>query len=272
MAALAPADGIWGLAAVDLSTGEFVTAQFSGAAGWAQLLEEMNVLRPTELLLPTPLVTDEGWLAGLMEVRPARLSPLDPARYDPADAAQRLLDHFAVPSLDAYGCAGLPQATAAAGAILAYLQENQLSDLAHLTKLETYRAEACVGLDPMTRRNLELHATLREGRVQGSLLAVLDRKVTAMGARLLRRWIQQPLLELAPIVERLDTVEELAPQQTDDGGRQTADSKTADAPRTSQSPIPNLQSPIPNLLPPSYARIYANSSTASTIWSAVWGG
>ncbi len=242
LAALAPAENIWGLAAVDLSTGEFVTAQFSGATGWAQLLEEMNVLRPTELLLPAPFVADDAWLAGLGDVRPARLSPVDPARFDPADARQRLLAHFAATSLDAYGCAGLPQATAAAGAILAYLQENQLSDLAHLTGLETYRAEACVGLDPVTRRNLELTATLRDGRAQGSLLAVLDRTVTAMGARLLRRWIQQPLVELAPIVERLDAVEELT-GQTNDRGAQTADRSDADTPPSPQSPISNPQSP-----------------------------
>jgi DNA mismatch repair protein MutS len=240
LAALAPSENLWGLAAVDLSTGEFVTAQFSGATGWSQLLEEMNVLRPTELLLPAPFVTDEGWLAGLGDVRPARLSPLDPARFDPADASQRLLTHFAAASLDAYGCAGLPQATAAAGAVLAYLQENQLSDLAHLTGLTTYRAEACVGLDPVTRRNLELTATLRDGRVQGSLLAVLDRTSTAMGARLLRRWIQQPLLELAPIVERLDAVEELAGQRTEDSEQSAVTSR--------QSPVPNPQSPVPAFL------------------------
>jgi len=250
LAALAPSENVWGLAAVDLSTGEFVTAQFSGPEGWTQLLEEMNVLRPTELLLPTPLVADEAWLAGLGDVRPARLSPVDPTRFDPADARQRLLTHFAAASLDAYGCAGLPQATAAAGAILAYLQENQLSDLAHLTGLTTYRAEACVGLDPVTRRNLELTATLRDGRVQGSLLAVLDRTTTAMGARLLRRWIQQPLLELAPIVERLDAVEELAGRQTADRRRQTADGGAQtddDAIHNSQFTIHNSPFPPPFL-------------------------
>ncbi len=247
LAALAPSENVWGLAAVDLSTGEFVTAQFSGAAGWSQLLEEMNVLRPTELLLPTPFVSDEGWLAGLDDVRPARLSPLDPARFDPADASQRLLTHFAAASLDAYGCAGLPQATAAAGAILAYLQENQLSDLAHLTGLTTYRAEACVGLDPVTRRNLELTATLRDGRVQGSLLAVLDRTVTAMGARLLRRWIQQPLLELAPIVERLDAVQELAGQRTVNSEQSAVTSEQLSV-TGRLSPVANPQSPIPVFL------------------------
>ncbi len=246
----APSGNVWGLAAVDLSTGEFVTAQFSGATGWSQLLEEMNVLHPTELLLPAPLVADEGWLAGLGDVRPARLSPLDPAHFDPADASQRLLTHFAAASLDAYGCAGLPQATAAAGAVLAYLQENQLSNLAHLTGLTTYRAEACVGLDPVTRRNLELTATLRDGRVQGSLLAVLDRTTTAMGARLLRRWIQQPLLELAPIVERLDAVEELSGQRTDDRRPQTDDDATRNSPLATDrsQPTPFLRADLRKLL------------------------
>ena len=242
LAALAPAGDVWGLAAVDLSTGEFVTAQFAGAAGWAQLLEEMNVLRPSELIVPAPLAEDEAWLAELGDLRPARISPLEAERFEPDDARRRLLAHFGVPSLEAYGCAALPQATAAAGATLAYLQAYQLSDLAHLRGLETYRAEACVGIDPVTRRNLELTATLRDGRVQGSLLGVLDRTVTAMGARLLRRWIQQPLLDLAPIRARLDAVEELTGRPTADGGPTTGDRRpTTDDPSISQSP--NLQSP-----------------------------
>lgn len=215
------AAGGWGLAAVDLSTGEFVTTQFEGAAAWSHLLEELNVLQPSEILLPAGLVGAEACELGMQGVRPARLSPVDPAAFDPIAARERLLSHLSAVSLEPYGCEGLPLATAAAGAALYYLQESQLFDrsaessprsLAHLRDLETYHPETSVGLDGVTRRNLELTCTLRDGGVQGSLLGVLDRAVTPMGARLLRRWIQQPLVNLRRIHDRLDAVQELCPR------------------------------------------------------------
>jgi DNA mismatch repair protein MutS len=199
----------WGLAAVDLSTGEFLATQFEGSGAWSRLLEELDVLQPSEILMPADLVEDETWSNCLGEVRPARFSSLDPTGFDPPVARGRLLDHFGAVSLEPYGCERLPLATAAAGAALYYLQEHQVSDLAHLRGLETHDPKASVGLDAVTRRNLELVCTLRDGEVQGSLLGVLDRTVTAMGARLLRRWIQQPLVDLERIRERLDAVEEL---------------------------------------------------------------
>jgi len=210
----------WGLAAVDLSTGEFVTTQFEGPQAQAYLLEELDILQPSEIVLPADLAQDKEWTAHLQALHPARLSPLDPSGFDPAAARQRLLEHLGAVSLEPYGCKDLPLATAAAGAALRYLQESQVSDhsaersrqsLAHLRDLATGHPEATVGLDGVTRRNLELTRTLRDGRVQGSLLGVLDRTVTPMGARLLRRWIQQPLLDLEHIQSRLDAVEELCP-------------------------------------------------------------
>lgn len=219
LVALAPGSDGWGLAAVDLSTGEFVTTQFDGSRARTQLLEEIDFLQPREIVLPADLAGDEEWTARLQahlqDTHPARLSPLDPSVFDPADCRGRLLDHLGTASLEPHGCADLPLATAAAGAALWYLQENQISDLAHMRDLTTGSPETTVGLDGVTRRNLELTRTLRDGRVQGSLLGVLDRTVTAMGARLLRRWIQQPLLNPAPIQARLDAVEELCPHPTD---------------------------------------------------------
>lgn len=220
LAALAPADAIpggerlrgwgWGLAAVDLATGEFVTAQFDGDQAWLQLQEELNVLQPSELLLPAGLLNPENPQVPDLDIRPDRLSGVEEAAFHPEQARRLLLAHLGARSLEPYGCEGLPLATAAAGAALFYLHANQLSDLAHLGNLETYHPEASLGLDPVTRRNLELTSTLRDGRTQGSLLGVLDRTVTAMGARLLRRWIQQPLLDLPTITQRLDAVEELS--------------------------------------------------------------
>jgi DNA mismatch repair protein MutS len=195
-----------GLAIVDLSTGEFAATQTDD---WPRLLEELSRLQPREYVLPSDLAADEAFTASLKAVRPARISPLDRAHFQPAAAGERLMAHFGVASLEAYGCEGLPLATAAAEAALAYLQESQLSELSHLRRLTTYSLANFVSLDSVTRRNLELTRTLREGRTSGSLFWALDATVTAMGARLLRRWINQPLRDPAHIEARLNAVENL---------------------------------------------------------------
>jgi len=209
LVALAPGKEGWGLAGVDLSTGEFIATRFVGSDALDRLLEELDLLSPSEIVLPADVAEDEAAVAPFHRVRPARISPLPPDAFEPEEARKRLLDHFGVATLAPYGCEDLPLATAAAGAALRYLQESQVSDLAHLRSLRTYNPQATLGLDGVTRRNLELTRTLREGKVEGSLLGVLDRTVTPMGARLLRRWILQPLVDLERIQERLDAVGEL---------------------------------------------------------------
>jgi len=195
----------YGLAVVDLSTGEFAVTQTDD---WPALLEELGRLQPREYVLPARLAADKAFTAPLKAVCPVRFSPLDEAHLSLAAARKRLLAHFGVASLEAYGCEGQPMATSAAGAALAYLQESQLSDLSHL-RLTTYSLSHFLSLDSVTRRNLELTRTLREGRTPGSLFWTLDATSTAMGARLLRRWIQQPLLDRERIEARLDAVENL---------------------------------------------------------------
>ena len=219
LVALAPGKDGWGLAGVDLSTGEFIATQFAGPDALDQLLEELDLLSPGEIVLPANVAKDEAAVAPLRRVRPARISPLDPAAFAPNEARRRLLDHFGVATLAPYGCEDLPLATAAAGAALRYLQESQVSDLAHLRSLHTYNPQATLGLDGVTRRNLELTRTLREGKVEGSLLGVLDRTVTPMGARLLRRWVLQPLVDLDRIRERLEAVGELTADGADRADR-----------------------------------------------------
>lgn len=209
----------FGLAAVDLSTGEFAATEGSG---WAVLAEELQRLRPGEIVLPASLAADEAWTGPLQaEIggeRPVRLSPVPDAEVRPEAARARLAAHLGGASLADCGVEDCPLALAAAGAALFYLQANQIADpltggvgpdLAHLRALTPYRLADYMSLDAATRRNLELTRTLREGRSEGSLLSMLDCTKTAMGARLLRRWLQQPLLDLARIHERLDAVQEL---------------------------------------------------------------
>ncbi len=210
LAALAPGKMGYGLAFADLSTGEFIATE---TADLPAVLEELHRLQPSELILPASLNDDESFVVALTGVRPARRSPLPDDTFDPTAAAERLRERLGVASLEAYGCADHPLATAAAAAILAYLEANQPANetihLAHLRHLTVYSLSGHMHLDSVTRRNMELTRTLRDGRTEGSLLAALDLTCTAMGARLLRRWISQPLLDLAEIHARLDGVEEL---------------------------------------------------------------
>jgi DNA mismatch repair protein MutS len=209
----------FGLSIVDLSTGEFAVTEVQG---WPALAEELQRIGPREIVLPEHLASDEAWTARLRaeigdRQQAIRLSPVPNAEAVPEAAQARLEAHLGAASLQACGLEAKPLLVAAAGAALFYLQNSQLSDLAHLRALTTYSPADHVSLDATTRRNLELTRTLREGRQEGSLLSVLDCTKTAMGARLLRRWIHQPLLDADRIRARLDTIEELVAPAPLDG-------------------------------------------------------
>lgn len=137
------------------------------------------------------------------------ITPYDARYFEEDSARHRLLAQFAVTSLEGFGCAHLPLAVRAAGAVLAYVQETQKGLLQQLTALETYYTNNFMTLDPYTRRNLELFETGRNGSVKGSLLWVLDHTRTPMGARLLRRWIGQPLLDTVSLQQRQETIGEM---------------------------------------------------------------
>ncbi|MEL6270595.1 MAG: DNA mismatch repair protein MutS [Chloroflexota bacterium] len=202
-----PNAGEWyhaGIAYVDISTGEFAATQLSGESVGVSVLEELARLSPSEVVMP------ETWAQrGVTLPEGIHLSQLDDWRFEGGNAEQALLNHFHVQTLDGYGLGGKPYATCAAGAVLSYLRDTQKNSLAQLTKLRTYSTDNFMVLDPFTRRNLELTETIRGGRTRGSLLGVLDRTVTPMGARLLRTWMSQPLLDLKRLSARLDAVEEL---------------------------------------------------------------
>lgn len=137
------------------------------------------------------------------------ITPYDSRYFSEDDARHRLLSHFDVTSLEGFGCAHLPLAIRAAGAVLAYLQDTQKGLLRQLTALETYFVSEYMTLDPHTRRNLELFESGRSGTVKGSLLWVLDKTRSPMGGRLIRRWIGQPLLDIAVLQHRQEIIGEL---------------------------------------------------------------
>lgn len=211
LVAINPGDGVWGLAAADLSTGEFQVTELAGATRDARLGEELSRLGPREILAPE----GAGERVKELQTPEVRLTSLEDWRFDPYTARQRLIDHLQVASLDGFGCEHLPAAIGAAGALLHYLQETQRSSLTHFRRIVTYSTDEALGLDASTRRNLELVRNLRDGTAAGTLVEVLDETKTAMGARKLRQWLLQPLADHGAIVHRHDAVEELlrAPRQ-----------------------------------------------------------
>src|SRR2546421_923491 len=148
-------------------------------------------------------------LARLLTGIAGHVTPYDARYFVEEDASHRLLSHFEVASLEGFGCAHLPLAIRAAGAILAYLQETQKGLLRQLTSLETYSIAEFMTLDAHTRRNLELFESGRSGTVNGSLLWVLDKTRSPMGGRLIRRWISQPLLDIGTLQQRQQVIGEL---------------------------------------------------------------
>lgn len=200
-----------GLAYCDPSTGEFYCTQIEGDDAVDTLREELLRLRPAELLVDpaisetdTPEITNilSGDSIGAIEIG-------EPAMFQLSSARKRLLDHFQTESLEGFGCNDLPLAIRSAGAILAYLEQAHKTALTQISKLVTYSTDTHMLLDQATRRNLELLRTLRSAERRGSLLWLLDKTKTAMGGRLLRRWVVQPLLEPDAINQRLDAIDEL---------------------------------------------------------------
>lgn len=191
-----------GVAYADITTGEFATTEFSGADVAQRVHEELARLQPAELLT----VEDAAALPGEASLAAGALTRLPPWRFELATAQRALLDHFRVHTLAGYGCESKPLAISAAGALLQYLREMQPSALAQLTSLFTYSLTEFMVLDEATRRNLELTESIRGSDNRHTLLAVLDDTRTPMGARLLRRRLGQPLLDLAQLDARLGAV------------------------------------------------------------------
>jgi DNA mismatch repair protein MutS len=208
--AVAPGPSALGAAWLDASTGEFFVSQWSGTNRWERLRDEMGATRPREVLLPRSAELP-AWLGDPAQPEAALpRTELDERAFDPRSTRPELLAQFGVLSLEAFGCEGLPEATAAAGAALRYVRHTQKRDLGHVTGLRTRQAGDELIIDALTRRNLELVESLADGSRRATLLETLDCTRTPMGARLLREWLLRPLVTVAAIHDRLDAVEELA--------------------------------------------------------------
>ena len=226
MMCLSESRGSYGIAVTDISTGAFLCTRVKR---WNQVCDEIIKYEPTELILPeslyppkeadeTVLHPDSVPVEGLraMDEIALRLHISEtkaPKHYFEQDTAREmLLRQFAVSSVEGLGLHDYPEIVTAAGALLQYIADTQMTKTEQINHLSLYFTDHYMVLDSSTRRNLELCETMREKQKRGSLLWVLDHTKTAMGARKLRTWVEQPLLQKEAIEARLDAVEALSSQ------------------------------------------------------------
>jgi DNA mismatch repair protein MutS len=189
--------GTAGVAFSDISTGEFALSQVSRI----QLDSLMQSLQPSEVLLQKKYKNKiPNELAGY------NITHIDDWVYEGDYGYKLLTDHFKTHSLKGYGVEEHEIAHTAAGSLLHYMQETQKSSLGHLRRLYAYESANYMSLDGSTKRNLELTSSMLEGGTEGTLVSILDETCTAMGGRMLRKWIMRPLKQLTPIEDRLSTV------------------------------------------------------------------
>lgn len=201
LAAVYPAGKIFGLALVDLTTGDFLTTELESDT---ELLAELERLRPAEIILPTEATALRDILRGSFQI----LSGYDDWTFAPDTALYTVRDHFKVASLDGFGLKDRAAAIGAAGGALHYLTQNLRRDVKHLTRLSFYRRTDYLALDYTTLRHLEILEPLHHDAPRNSsLYGALNRTVTPMGARLLRSWLSQPLAAVEPIRRRQEAVQ-----------------------------------------------------------------
>lgn len=203
-------DDIWGISFVDVSTGEFLISQLE----YDRLIDELTRINPSEIIVDEVIIEERSDVVHAIKERlGAYITSYHSWAYDRETSYRRLLRHFNVHSLEGYGCAQMPYGICAGGALISYLSDTQKNALQHINKIQTYHIERYMVLDFYTRRNLELVETMRSKQKKGSLLWLIDKTNTAMGGRLIKNWVQQPLTSQTEINKRLNAVDELTQDQ-----------------------------------------------------------
>jgi DNA mismatch repair protein MutS len=204
----------------DISTGEFLLASFNEGAD-SHIVNELGRYRPAEAVLSAG-AAQSSKISEVIKSLTSCPFQLADARFSFMEGAARICEQFNMPDLDAAGLGENPAAVSAAGALLSYIHETQMTDLSHINSISFYTAGQFMELDIQTRRNLELTETIRMGEKRGSLLWVLDKTKTPMGGRLLRSWLEKPLLSPVGIKRRLNAVSELQSENIARGETQLA--------------------------------------------------
>ncbi len=197
---------LFGIAIADVTTGDYFVTELDSER---KLLDEIAKYAPSEIICNEPLYVSGVNIEDLKNRLGITIYALDSWYFDDESCKKALKDHFKVAAMEGLGLQDFPCGMIAAGSLLQYLYETQKNSLAHLTGIKSYATGKYMLLDTSSRRNLELCETLREKQKRGSLLWVLDKTKTAMGARMLRSYVEQPLIDKKEILDRLDAVEEL---------------------------------------------------------------
>jgi DNA mismatch repair protein MutS len=204
---LAPAGNTIGLAVADISTGLFQATQFSGDTAFAMLMDELSRLEPAEILIADNQLQTALALEITQKIN-TTVTAAEPSLFAPEAAGRRLKNILrSGRPPDFYDC--MPQTVPAAGALLAYIEATQKKEIAVFKDLQIYSGGDFMLLDAVTRKNLELTVSIKDGGRWGTLLWVLDNTRTAMGGRLLKDWLERPLLRVGDIEKRLASVEEM---------------------------------------------------------------
>jgi DNA mismatch repair protein MutS len=197
-----------GLAVLDISTAEFMVTQFGDEQG-NRLENELARLQPREILLPKGLTQNGSFMQFIKQQSSAHINPLEDWVFDYHQAYSLVTECLHTLNLEGFGCQKLKLATSAAGAALYYAQQTQRAAIEHIHRLRVYHLEDYMLLDAATQANLELVCSSRESSRKDSLLGVMDYTVTALGGRLLKKWLLHPLLKLDEVVARHEAVGEL---------------------------------------------------------------
>ena len=204
--------GKTGISVADVTTGDYYLTEVEDIR---KLQDEINKYAPSEIICNEQFLVSGYEIDDLKDRLGVTVYPLQSHYFDEDGCRKSLMKHFHVNTLSGLGIEDFPTGLIAAGALLQYLYETQKTSLAHFTHLYPYLTNKYMLLDRSTRRNLELTETLREKQKKGSLLGVLDRTKTAMGGRLLRKYIEQPLIDREKMEKRLDAVEMLGKKSVD---------------------------------------------------------
>ena len=196
----------FGCAIADITTGDCYVTEIDREQ---KMLDEINKFSPAEIICNDSFLMSGLDIDDLKNRMNIYVNALESWHFDPDTCERALKDHFHVSTLEGIGLRDYDSGMIATGALFLYLTETQKSSMTHMTSIHPYSADKFMLIDSSTRRNLELVETLREKQKRGSLLWVLDKTRTAMGARTLRGYVEQPLIDKASIEERLDAIEEL---------------------------------------------------------------
>ena len=208
IASVFAANGVMELAYCDVSTGDFYSEEIIGEKCQKELVDRLSMLEPRELIANDYLFTRD--FAAKFITSHFYAEKKEPKYFDSDKCQTVLTEHFKVSSLEGFGITDRSMACAAAGALLRYLEETQKNALSHIKRIVKMLPKEYMGIDTATRRNLELTTPIRtDGSRKSTLLGVLDKTKTSMGARLLRSWVDQPLQSIEKINARLDAVEAL---------------------------------------------------------------